>query len=329
MTNAWTRPAHPWVVGGAADVRFGMFRSPVPDPQLMRREVRYLEDLGFDGIFLPDHPAMYADPWVTLASVADATTNLRLGAVSCVAYRHPAMLARVVADVDRISGGRAILALGSGDVPWEFGMLGKTYGAVRSRRALLEQVLQVMPSLLRGEPVTAKTDSFELHNTVLPMVAVQEPAVPILVAGGSRGTLQLVAQHADACNIGPASWAGGAYTSADITDRFDLLDGFCATSGRTPDSVLRTGIFGLSVAPTADEALAAVEAIPADFRSFLGAFFFAGTPQDTARYLDALVDSGFRYLIFFMADLVSGSRAMTDRLVSEVLPRLGGLVAAQ
>jgi hypothetical protein len=111
-----------------------------------------------------------------------------------------------------------------------------------------------------------------------------------------------------------------------VTNRFEVLGEFCATSGRSPDSVFRTGLFGLSVASTVDEAQAAIDAIPLDFRNFLGGFFFAGTAEDTARYVDRILGAGFQYLIFYMADLVFGGRAMTDRLVSEVLPRLGQLV---
>jgi alkanesulfonate monooxygenase SsuD/methylene tetrahydromethanopterin reductase-like flavin-dependent oxidoreductase (luciferase family) len=175
---------------------------PVPDLGLMRDEMQYLESAGFDSVFFPDHPMLFPDPWVSLAGVADATTTLRLGAlVSCVAYRHPAMLARAVADVDRMSNGRALLGMGSGDMAWEFDMLGLTYGPPAPRRELLKQTLQVVPSLLRGEPVTAEGPGFALRNTVLPAPAVQQPGVPIIVAGGSRGTLRLAAAHADALNM--------------------------------------------------------------------------------------------------------------------------------
>lgn len=103
--------------------------------------MQHLEELGFDAVFMPDHPTLLADPFVALA-----TGRLRLGTlVGCVAYRHPAMLARAVVDLDRISGGRAILGLGSGDMPREFGMLGLDHGTATSRRRHLEQTLDVLP----------------------------------------------------------------------------------------------------------------------------------------------------------------------------------------
>src|SRR5689334_25378646 len=108
--TASTRPAHPWVTAGTDRVRFGAFRVPARDLGLMRAEMQYLESAGFDSVLLPDHPLLFPDPWVSLAAAADATTTIRLGTlVSCVAYRHPALLARAVADVDGLSGGRALL----------------------------------------------------------------------------------------------------------------------------------------------------------------------------------------------------------------------------
>lgn len=317
-----TRLPHPWVAAGADRVRFGVFRAPVPDLGLMRDEMQYLESAGFDSVFLPDHPMLFPDPWVSLAGVADATTTIRLGAlVSCVAYRHPAMLARAVADVDGMSGGRAILGLGSGDMAWEFDMLGLTYGSASRRRELLDQTLRVMPSLLRGEPVTAEGPGFALRNTVLAVPAVQQPGVPIIVAGGSRGTLRLAAEHADAINIGPAVWAGGAYSTDDVEHRFGVLDDLCTGFGRGPGSVLRTGFLGLSLAATSSQAEAVVDAIPPEFREFFHGFFFAGTPADVVRYLDSVIGSGYQYLVFFTADLFTGKRDMTDLLL-DVLSRV-------
>ena len=179
-----------------------------------------------------------------------------------------------------------------------------------------------MPSLLRGEPVTAEAPGFGLHNTVLPAPAVQQPGVPIIVAGGSRGTLRLAAEHADALNIGPAAWAGGAYSTKDVEDRFGVLDDLCTDMGRSPGSVLHTGLLGLSIASTGDEAQAVVDAIPPEFREFFRGFFFAGTPDDTAHYLNSIIDAGYQYLVFFTADLFTGSRDMTDRLLADVLPRI-------
>jgi alkanesulfonate monooxygenase SsuD/methylene tetrahydromethanopterin reductase-like flavin-dependent oxidoreductase (luciferase family) len=318
------RPVHPWVAAGSEQVRFAVTSGLIPDHRLMRDEIRYLEGLGFDAVFLPDHPlAVMGDPWLTLAGCVDATTSIRLGVmVSCVAYRHPAMLARAAADVDRMSDGRAILGLGSGDMPHEFAMLGLDWGTPRTRRERLEQTLHVMPKLLRGEPVTYEGTGFALHDAALPMPAVQEPHVPIVVAGGSRGSLQLAAEHADAVNLGAVAWAGGAFSTDDVSAKLATLDQFCASSSRAPDSVLRTGFVGLSIARTTDEARARLEQVPPEFRGFFSGLFFAGNPDDVGVYLQKMISAGYQYLVFLTVDLFAGSRVMTELLVSEVLPQL-------
>jgi alkanesulfonate monooxygenase SsuD/methylene tetrahydromethanopterin reductase-like flavin-dependent oxidoreductase (luciferase family) len=318
-----TNDVHPWVAASDDGVRFATFRFPVADRGWVRDEMQYLETAGFDAVFFPDHPLLWADPWISLAAAADATTTLRLGSlVSCVAYRHPAVLARAVADVDGLSGGRAVLGLGSGDMPWEFDMLGLTYGTASARRELLAQTLRVLPALLHGEIVSADGHGFGLRNATLPGNPVQQSGVPIIVAGGSRGTLRLAAEHANAINIGPVAWAGGAYSTGDAEDKFTLLDHACRNAGRSRRSVLRTGFLGLSLAATTEEAQSVVDAVPADFRDFLRGFYFAGTPDETVRYLDALIASGYQYLAPVTADLFTGSRVMTDLLVREVLPRV-------
>lgn len=320
MTN---RETHPWVAESRRHVRFAVSTAAGPDPGATRDQAQHLEELGFDAVFVPDHPMMMADPWVALAPLAAATRRIRLGTlVSCAAYRHPAMLARAVADLDRISGGRAVLGLGSGDMPHEFAMLGMDYGAARSRRVLLEQTLQVLPALLRGEPVTFQGDGFALRDAVLPMPAVQQPHVPILVAGGSRTALRLVAEHADAANLGAVGWAGGAYTGTDVAARCATLDGSCATAGRAPSSVLRTALVGVSIAGNAEAAHAVLQTVPPPLRAFFGDLFCAGTPADVAAHLQTMVTAGIDYLVFVVADHFAGSNVMTELLMSEVLPQL-------
>src|SRR5262249_21828740 len=120
MTNgalAATRPPHPWVTAGRTSIRFGVVSlADVADWPAYLRTARMAEDLGFDSFWSPDHPMGGRDCWTTLGAVAAATARIRLGsAASCVSFRHPAVLARAAADVDRISQGRLILGVGIGD----------------------------------------------------------------------------------------------------------------------------------------------------------------------------------------------------------------------
>src|SRR5688500_12499551 len=110
---------HPWVAEATTRIRFGLIHpwigTSLTWPALLR-QVQQTEALGFDSYWFSDHPLLNADCWTQIAALAATTRTIRLGTmVSCVYYRHPAVLARIVADVDRMSEGRIVLGLGIGD----------------------------------------------------------------------------------------------------------------------------------------------------------------------------------------------------------------------
>lgn len=193
---------HPWVAD-RAQMRFGIHLLATHDWPLMRDRAQAAEELGFDSIWLPDHPLLGWDSWTQLAAIAAVTKRVRLGVlVTCAYYRNPIVLARIVADVDRISGGRVVLGLGTGDMHGEFEQLGLAYPPPKERAEVLEEQLKIIPALLRGERIES--------GATLNPAAPQKPYVPILIAGGGeRTTLRLVRTYADASNLGAASWAGG------------------------------------------------------------------------------------------------------------------------
>src|ERR1700694_2009374 len=137
---------HPWVAENSRRVGFGISTNAMSDWSAIRELAQAAEALGFDALWLPDHPLLGWDSWTMLAGIAEATKRIRLGTmVSCVYYRNPAVLARIVADVDRISGGRVVLGIGSGDMPWEFQQLGMEFPPPARRAAALEEALHVIP----------------------------------------------------------------------------------------------------------------------------------------------------------------------------------------
>src|SRR5215472_17106024 len=112
--SAVTRSAHPWVAAGQTTVRFGLLPDLEDWPSYLNL-AHMAEESGFDSFWVRDHPLKGYDCWTTLAALAATTTTLRLGsATSCVYFRSPAVLARVAADVDRISNGRLVLGVGIG-----------------------------------------------------------------------------------------------------------------------------------------------------------------------------------------------------------------------
>src|SRR5919202_1357811 len=184
--NAATSQVHPWVAEGAHRVRFGIFSAGLADWPATRAFAQAVEDLGFDSLWWADHPALAPTAWPTLAALAPATRTLRLGTlVSCVYYWNPVVLATLAADVDRLSSGRFVLGLGSGDLPHEFAQLGLAWPAERERQAALGDALRIIRPLLRGEAVSYQGEHFRAQD-VPPRPAGQQPYVPLLVAGGGE-----------------------------------------------------------------------------------------------------------------------------------------------
>ena len=313
-----TRSIHPWVADARDGVRVGVLTIGASDVNVLIKQAQLYHSLGYDSFWLVDHPLRTADPWIELAAIARETGSIRLGVmVTCAAYRHPVMLARAVADVDRISQGRVVLGIGSGDVPSEFAAMGLEYGSASSRRQRLEDSLKSIPDLLRGNPVSLEGADFKIREALLPLPAVQAPRIPILVAGGSRQTLLLVAEYGDACNLGAVSWAGGAYTTAELEQRLTVLRESCAEIGRDYDAILRTGLAVPVLADNRELAQARIESLSPAAREFGGQLFIAGTPADVIEGLNAMIDVGIVYLVVLFVQPDG-----PQRFAADVMPHL-------
>jgi alkanesulfonate monooxygenase SsuD/methylene tetrahydromethanopterin reductase-like flavin-dependent oxidoreductase (luciferase family) len=161
-------------------------------------DVRLLGDLaadaeaaGWDGFFVWDlllaegnAAVPVADPWVALTAIALRTTRMRIGAlVTSIARRRPWDVARQVATLDQLSGGRMILGAGLGWQDDDFARFGEDPDR-RVRAAKLDAGLAVIDALWRGEPVSLVGDHVRLDGPVLLPRPVQRPRVPIWTAAG-------------------------------------------------------------------------------------------------------------------------------------------------
>jgi probable F420-dependent oxidoreductase len=145
---------------------------------------RRAEHLGFDSLYVADHPGSCASPFVALAAAAAVTSRIRLGSyVSNAGVREPLLLASDVATLDVVSGGRAVLGLGAGHTAAEWEAVGRVRPGVRGRVDHCIAVAEATTRMLVG-------DGMEKPRPV-------RERVPLLIGGGNTRLLRWAATHAD------------------------------------------------------------------------------------------------------------------------------------
>jgi alkanesulfonate monooxygenase SsuD/methylene tetrahydromethanopterin reductase-like flavin-dependent oxidoreductase (luciferase family) len=158
------KDAHPWVREFRGRIGWGLQAVARPeDPAPGQRVIAaglLAEELGFDAYFLGDHPAYAPEPWLHLGALAVLTNRVRLGSVVlCTGYRAPVLTARLAADLDNLSGGRAILGLGHGWNGAEFAQLGLPFPPVSERQAALAEAIEIIRGVWGTEPFSYQGDT--------------------------------------------------------------------------------------------------------------------------------------------------------------------------
>jgi alkanesulfonate monooxygenase SsuD/methylene tetrahydromethanopterin reductase-like flavin-dependent oxidoreductase (luciferase family) len=310
---------HPWVEAAKSEVRFAVVGTFITEFDDLRQFVVGAEERGFDAYWVNDHPTRSMDAFTALASLAMATTRIRLmSLVSCVYYRHPFLIARGAADVDRVSGGRFVLGVGMGDDVPEFAQLGLRFPPASERDAALSEAIELINGLLSGEPQT-RSGLFPLVDAHLRPGPVQE-RIPLLIGGGGeRYTLRQVARHADISNFGPHEWVGGAFEPTDVRRKYEVLRRYCDEEGTAYESILRSHWTPLiTLAPTREKLehkreTARIPDAKLDTRPLFA------TPDEAIAHYDKLLDAGVEYFLV----TVNGQDAETvDLLTERVIPAL-------
>lgn len=203
------------------------------------------EAAKFAGFFRSDHwlslegvPERAAtDAWTTVAGLARETRSIRLGTlVSPVTFRHPVALAKIVATVDEMSGGRVELGLGAGWHDPEHIRFGLPYPAMPVRFDMLEEQLQVVHGLWTMPSFGFEGRHYVVRDAMCYPKPVQQPHPPLIVGGyGKPRTVSLAARYADELNLDSPQ-------PADCARIFAGLDEACRSAGRDPASVRRSAM---------------------------------------------------------------------------------------
>jgi 5,10-methylenetetrahydromethanopterin reductase len=183
---------------------------------------RQIEDLGYDDLWIPDQ-SFHHDPFVLLARCAEATSSIRLGvAVTNPLGRHPVQIARAVATLAELSGGRFVLGLGAGNRNRVLPAL----GLPPDRAALrVSEALDVCRALLRGETV-----SFRGRTVIADGVRLEtEPLRPVPIFVGARGSRVLRVAGSKADGV----FAEAMFTSAGMDYALGEIEAGARQAGRS------------------------------------------------------------------------------------------------
>jgi F420-dependent oxidoreductase-like protein len=246
-------------------------------------QAREAEASGFDTVLVMDHfyqlPGMGSadnpmlESYTTLGALATATSSIQLSAlVTGNTYRNPAMLAKTVTTLDVVSGGRAILGIGAGWFEKEHHEYGFEFGTFAQRFQRLEEALQIIGPMLRGETPTFTGEWYRVENALNnPRL---RPAIPIMLGGGGElKTFRLAAQYADHMNV--------ICDRDDIPRKVAALRQRCEEAGRDP-ATLATSYLAFVVMVESDaQAQAVLERVPPDRRRRV----VVGTPDQVAETL--------------------------------------------
>src|SRR5690606_7366524 len=197
--------------------------------------VQWMDKLGYDEAWIGEHHSagyeLIASPELFIATVAERTRNIKLGTgVSSLPYHHPLMLADRINQLDHITRGRVMLGVGPGSLPSDAIMMGIN---VQKQRDMMDEALEAIVPLLRGETVTMKTDWFELNNARLQMTPWSRPSVEIAVAsqGSPRGAAA-AGRHGRRLLSLDATSAGG-FTA--LATNWAICEDTAKDSGKTVD----------------------------------------------------------------------------------------------
>ena len=189
--------------------RFGVQCATAPNGTEWAELARKVEDLGFSSLFLPDHFGDQLAPLPAMMAAADATTDLRIGAlVFDNDYKHPVVLAKEIATVDVLSGGRVEFGIGAGWMNTDYEQSGIQHDRAGVRIDRMAEGIEIYKGLFADGAFDFEGEHYRISGMDGLPKPVQKPHPPLLIGGGAKRVLSIAGREADIVGINPAVKSG-------------------------------------------------------------------------------------------------------------------------
>ena len=246
------------------------------------------------------------EAWTGLSYLAGKFESYDFGPiVLCQSYRNPALLAKMAATFQLMSGGRLIFAIGAGWKEDEYRAYGYEYPSTATRIHQMGEAVQIIKKMWTEPQATFHGKYYQIENAICE--PKPDPLPPLMIGGGGKKiTLRYVAQYADWWNF-----PGG--TPEFYAELLDALRGHCEDVGRNFDEIVKTwAIECVAVADTYTEALTVAQSSPLyDPKTAI-----VGTPDEVEAQLRRYTDLGVEHFMFRFADFPQ--TAMAEKFAQEV-----------
>jgi alkanesulfonate monooxygenase SsuD/methylene tetrahydromethanopterin reductase-like flavin-dependent oxidoreductase (luciferase family) len=263
------------------------------------------ETAGFTRLWLSDHLFLNADAartdcleaWTALAALARDLKTIRIGPmVTCQSYRNPALLAKIAAGVDVMSGGRLEFGVGAGWKEVEYKAYGYEFPPAPVRVDELVDTLEICVRMWRDDKATYRGKRYSIEDAQCAPKPVQSP-LPIWIGGSKPRILRIAATYGHWMNH-----TAGDLTPDGIRVRQEALDSACRDRKRDPKTLKRSAFLTLIVGATARDvdalvadAAARAKLTPDQWRAARPAAV-VGTPQDTIKRLREYAKIGIEHV---------------------------------
>lgn len=295
-------------------LKFGVFlpfyafqaKKPKEHFTQLQKTVLECEKLGYDSVWLDDH-LMYRnwpilECWTTLSALAASTSKIRLGTmVSCNLHRNPAVLAKMAATVDVLSGGRLEFGVGAGSQETEHTAYGLPFSELNVRTEQLNEALEIITQLWTKEKTNHTGKHYTTKDAVCEPKPLQKPHPPITVGGCSpQLLLKATAPFADRFDWG--------YLPLEAYKRkLTILENDCRVIGRGFGEIEKSCWPGAQVI-IAENQRELEEKIshrkPTDMpMDEFKKSALVGTPRECLEQLEVYADLGVTYFMMFFSSL--------------------------